>query len=270
MLALPVEAGTVGAVGAVMMLMEGAWVLPVPQDMGQTVAVRVTVLVTAGLDEGTGETPAGRDELGALGTGITGPEAEGEPVTAGVVMAGVDDSAPGVGVSEQGTVSVSVTVPVAVVGGVTVGAGVLLSEQGAVSVSVMVPVAVVGGVEVGAEVVEPWSWQSTSPRTAKHRLMGMLIRPPEVVELCWQSASPRTARQVLMGTLIREPPLLPAEEAWSHLAWPRAATQLSTGTLIRPLLTVCCLHSTSPRMAPQRPTGTLRRLPEAWTPYSHH
>jgi hypothetical protein len=43
---------------------------------------------------------------------------------------------------------------------------------------------VVAGV---AEVVwlDP-SLQSTSPRTARHRLTGMLIRPPLSLELCWQ------------------------------------------------------------------------------------
>jgi hypothetical protein len=114
----------------------------------------------------------------------------------------------------------------------------------------------------------PPFWQSASPRTARHRLMGMLMRPPEVEELCWQWASPRTARQTLMGTLIRASLSLSLEEeveAWSHLAWPRTAIQALTGTLIKPLVVLLCLHSTSPRMAVQRPTGTLIRLSVAWT-----
>lgn len=126
---------------------------PAPQVMGQTVVVRVTVLVTAGLEEAPAETPAGRDELGALGVGMgaTGEEAEGEPVTAGVVAAAGEDSGQGVVDSAAGVEEASGTEA-----GVeeALGTGVLLSEQGTVSVSVTVPVTVLGGVAVGAGVVE--------------------------------------------------------------------------------------------------------------------
>jgi hypothetical protein len=218
--------------------------------------------------------PGEPDMLGATGPVMAGPEGpvmEAVPagmVPAGMVPAGAVGIAPAgaVGIAPAGAVPVGIVAP-----GMTVD-----STMAEVSVSHGVVVASAGGeleatvgvtiASFSAGVLEPASWQSASPRTARHRLMGMLMRPPEVEELCWQWASPRTARQTLMGTLIRAP-LSPEEEdeAWSHLAWPRAAIQVLTGTLIKPLVVLLCLHSTSPRTAVQRPTGTLIRLSLAWT-----
>ena len=129
------------------------------------------------------------------------------------------------------------------------------------------PVTEVTGVAEEEDEVDP-SLQSASPRTAKHSLIGMLIRPPLESELCLQWTSPRTARQTLIGTLIKDSLSLLEEVAWSHFAWPRAATQALTGTLMRPLVVLCCLHSASPRIPAQRPTGRLIKLSVAWTPYA--
>jgi hypothetical protein len=240
-----------GAVGVTRRMEE---VLATQEEAGQMVLVTVTVAVTTRLEleDWPAETPGAEgDTTGAevpVMAGAEGPVMEGEPVTAGAVE-------PGMTVEETiAEVSVSQGVVVAIAG----------VEERTVE-ETMAEVKVSQGVVEAAVELDPPSWQSTSPRTARHRLTGMLTRPPEEEELCWQWASPRTARQTLIGTLIREPSPL-EEEAWSHLALPRAATQPSTGTLIKPLVLVVCLHSTSPRMAGQRPTGTLIRLPVAWTP----
>lgn len=251
-LAEELEEAPAGAVGVTRRMEE---VLATQEVAGQMVLVTVTVTVTGRLEleDWPAETPGAEGETtGAdvpVMAGEEGPVMEGEPVTAGAVE-------PGMTVEETiAEVSVSQGVVVAIAG---------VEEEMTVE-ETMAEVKVSQGVVEAAVELDPPSWQSTSPRTARHRLTGMLMRPPEEEELCWQWASPRTARQVLIGTLIREPSPL-EEEAWSHLALPRAATQPSTGTLIKPLALVVCLHSTSPRMAGQRPTGTLIRLPVAWTP----
>lgn len=202
----------------------------------QTVLVRVTVTVIA--EEALAEEERPAATLEGLGlpeeTGDTGEtptaEDEGALVTAGAT---------------QG----------AVVAAAKVGMEDPITEVAA------------GMVEAAEDEMDP-SWQSASPRTARHRLIGMLIRPPLESELWLQWASPRTARQTLIGTLIKDSLSLLAEVAWSHLAWPRAATQALTGTLMRPLVVLCCLHSASPRMPAQRPTGRLIKLSVAWTPYA--
>lgn len=202
----------------------------------QTVWVRVTVTVIAeealAEEERPAATPEGRglpEETGDTGETPTAEE-EGALVTAGAI---------------QG----------AVVAATKVGMEDPITEVAA------------GMVEAAEDEMDP-SWQSASPRTARHRLIGMLIRPPLESELCLQWTSPRTARQTLIGTLIKDLLSLLEEVAWSHLAWPRAATQALTGTLMRPLVVLCCLHSTSPRMPAQRPTGRLIKLSVAWTPYA--
>jgi len=244
----PVEAAAApaGAVGVTRRMEE----VLAPQDIGQTVVVTVTVAVTTGLDpeadllaetSGTLEWP---DLLGAEEE-TTGTEVA---VTAGV-LAGVVEPA----ITVEDTVAE-----------VSVSQGVVVASAGVeeeMTVEETMPEVKVsqGVVEATEEELDPPFWQSASPKTARHRLTGMLMRPPEEEELCLQWTSPRTARQTLIGTLIRESLLL-LEEAWSHLALPRAATQLSTGTLIKPLVAVCCLHSVSPRIAAQRPTGALIKL----------
>lgn len=270
-------AGAVGAVG--IRRMEEVLA---PQDMLQTVVVLVTVTVT--LEDWPAETPGALecpDMLGAEGETAGAEEPEGELVTAGMVPVGVE---PPMTVEETvAEVSVSQGVVVAAAGveelmtveetmaEVSVSQGVVVASAGVDELmtveETMVEVSVSQGVVVAEEVEpEPPSWQSASPRTARHRLMGMLMRPPEEEDCCLQWTSPRTARQTLIGTLIREPPLLEEVEAWSHLALPRAAMQPLTGTLIKPLVADCCLHSASPRIPVQRPTGTLIKPSVAWTP----
>lgn len=202
----------------------------------QTVLVRVTVTVIAEEALAEEERPAATLEGRGLpeetgDTGETPTAEEGAPVTAGAIEG-------------------------AVVSAAKVGTESLTTEVAA------------GIVEAAEEDEMDPSWQSASPRTARQRLIGMLIRPPLESELCLQWTSPRTARQTLIGTLIKDSLSLLEEVAWSHLAWPRAATQALTGTLMRPLVVLCCLHSASPRMPAQRPTGRLIKLSVAWTPYA--
>jgi hypothetical protein len=271
-LAAELEEAPAGAVGVTRRMEE---LLATQEVAGQMVLVTVTVAVTGRLEleDWPAETPGAEGETtGAevpVMAGEEGPVMEGEPVTAGAVEPGmtVEETIAEVSVS-QGVVEPGMTVE-ETIAEVSVSQGVVVAiagvEEEMTVEETMAEVKVSQGVVEAAVELDPPSWQSTSPRTARHRLTGMLMRPPEEEELCWQWASPRTARQVLIGTLIREPSPL-EEEAWSHLALPRAATQLLTGTLIKPLALVVCLHSTSPRMAGQRPTGTLKRLPVAWTP----
>lgn len=128
--------------------------------------------------------PAGRDEEGLpaedwpaeppgapvdpeLGTGT--PETEGEDEAQGVVEAEEEEPEP----EPEGEVPVAVEDPEPVPVAVTVAEPVGPLEE-TVEDSVMVRVLV------------EQSWQSASPRTARHRLMGMLIRPLPESECWWQ------------------------------------------------------------------------------------
>lgn len=234
----PVEAGPVAVVGVTRRREEDlapAEVAAAQAEVAaQTVLVRVTVTVIAeealAEEERPAETPEGRGLPEEIGD-------IGETPTAG----------------DEGALVTAGAVQGAVVAAAEVGMEDPVTE----------------GTGVAEEEVDP-SWQSASPRTARQRLMGMLIRPPLESELCLQWTSPRTARQTLIGTLIKDSLSLLEELAWSHFAWPRAATQALTGTLMRPLVVLCCLHSASPRMPAQRPTGKLIKLSVAWTPYARH
>lgn len=203
----------------------------------QTVWVRVTVTVIAEEALAEEERPAAT------------PEGRGLPEETG-------DTGETPTAEDEGALVTSRAIQGAVVAAARVGMEEPITEVAA------------GMVEVAEEDEMDPSWQSASPRTARHRLIGMLIRPPLESELWLQWTSPRTARQTLIGTLIKDSLSLLEEVAWSHLAWPRAATQALTGTLMRPLVVLCCLHSASPRMPAQRPTGRLIKLSVAWTPYA--
>lgn len=186
-------AGAVGAVG--IRRMEEVLA---PQDMLQTVVVLVTVTVT--LEDWPAETPGALECPDMLAEGETAgaEEPEGEPVTAGMVPVGVE---PPITVEEtMAEVSVSQGVVVAAAGvdelmteeetmvEVSVSHGVVVASAGVEELmtveETMVEVSVSQGVVVAEP--EPPSWQSASPRTARHRLMGMLMRPPEEEDCCLQ------------------------------------------------------------------------------------
>lgn len=167
-LALPVEpdpelAGPAGPVGAEEGTRRIEELLTPAAPEGQMVVVLCTVTVTAAERDEEGR-PAGEDEpaetpegpeLG-MGTPVTEGEEEEEPEPEGEVPTAV--------------VELAEPVPVAVAVAGPVG----MPEPGIVDDSTMVLVRV------------EQSWQSASPRTARHRLIGMLIRPLPESEFWWQ------------------------------------------------------------------------------------
>lgn len=138
---------------------------------GQTVLVRVMVLVTAAeaLPEEEGLAPTGEAPEGPAAGEEVG--AAPEPGAAGVEEApapepGAPELGPEGSLPEEVAVAVAVAVVVEVVTAAVVEAAVLEATPE----EVLEP--------------EPPSWQSTSPRTARQRFTGMLIRPPPEL-LCW-------------------------------------------------------------------------------------
>lgn len=143
--------------------------------------------------------PAEPEGLGATGDqpeGVpAGPEAPGMTVELTMALVsvsqGVVAAAEGAVVEAPGmTVDLTISLVSVSQGVVVAGAEPWVVEAPGITVDFTISlVSVSQGVVLAAAAEVVWldpSLQSTSPRTARHRLMGMLIRPPLSLELCWQ------------------------------------------------------------------------------------